>query len=61
MDCRNLIGSLVAIEPHVHLRIFSGNISERGHTEYYECLTCGAKLSREQKPGAPDMRWELLR
>ena len=61
MDCRNLIDLSVAIEPHVYLRIYSGDISEQGHAQYYGCRICGAKLLREQKLSDPDMRWRLLR
>lgn len=60
VDCSNLVDLPVAIEPHAHLRIFSGNISELGHTQYYECRTCGARLFREQMPSNQDMRWRLL-
>ncbi len=60
MDCRTLIDLSVAIEPHVYLRIYSGKIWEQGHTQYYDCLRCGAKLLREQTHSDPDMRWRLL-
>jgi hypothetical protein len=60
VDCRTLIHSSVAIEPHVALRIHTTKVTEQGDTQYYDCRTCGAKLVREQKYNDPHMRWRLL-
>jgi len=60
VDCRNLIDLSVAIEPHVYLGIYGGNISEQAHAQYYDCRICGAKLLREQKLGDNDTRWRLV-
>jgi len=55
-----LIDLSVAIEPHVYLGIYGGNISEQAHAQYYDCRICGAKLLREQKLGDNDTRWRLV-
>jgi hypothetical protein len=49
-----LIDLSVAPEPHVYLKIYSGTISEQGHTQYHDCRICAAKLAREQADNDPD-------
>jgi hypothetical protein len=59
-DCKTLIDSSVANEPHVGLSMKTSIGLVQGDSDYYECMECGAKLLREQKAHDPGMRWRLL-
>ena len=47
IDCRTLIGSSVANKPHLSLQLRSAEVLAPGESRYYECESCGSKLSRE--------------
>ena len=60
IDCRTLIDSSVANEPHVSLKTYVVNVLAEGNASYYECRACGAKLLREKQRHNTDMRWRLV-
>lgn len=58
IDCRTLIGSSVANEPHISLKTYVVRVLTEDRIEYYECRACGTKLLRDgMRPG---VRWQLV-
>jgi hypothetical protein len=60
IDCRTLIDSPVANEPHVSLKTYAVSVLPEGRVAYYECRACGSNLLREQNKHDPDARWLLV-
>jgi hypothetical protein len=60
IDCRTLIGSSVVNKPHLSLQLRSAAVLAPGESPYYECESCGSKLSRELARRDPGLRWRLL-
>jgi hypothetical protein len=60
LDCRTLIGSSIANEPHVSLRAYFVKELTEGRIEYFECQACATKLPREHKKQDIDTRWRLF-
>jgi hypothetical protein len=60
IDCQTLIGSSVANKPHLSLQLPSAAVLAPGESRYYECESCGSKLSRELARADLGARWRLV-
>ena len=58
-DCRSMIGTFVANEPHVALTHCAGPMSAQD-LEYYGCGVCRSKLVRAKKSHDFGVRWRLI-
>jgi hypothetical protein len=59
-DCRALIGSPIAIEPHISLRMETTAAVGLDTSHVYKCHACGYRLLREGKAADPSSRWRLF-
>ena len=59
-DCRTLIGSSVANEPHVSLRTETTAAVGPDPSYLYKCRACDSRLLRERKMADPNSRWRLF-
>ena len=59
--CRNMIGALVANEPHVALTSYVVDaLPPQNDLEYYGCRVCSTKLVRDKKSHDFGVRWRLI-
>lgn len=60
LACKELLREPVALAPPALLYKRHFSAVGDGSVEYYQCTTCGAKLSRDQKQRDGRMRWRLI-
>lgn len=59
-DCRSMVGTFVANEPHGALTSYVVDGSAQDDLEHYGCRVCSTKLVRDKESHDFGVRWRLI-